>query len=839
MDKYLYIVDGSNYLYRAFFALPYLSTTKGLPTNSVYGFTRMITKLLKEKSPKYMAVVFDKGKSKERMEIYREYKATRPPMPADLQVQIPYVLRILKALGIPIIMIDNVEADDIIGTLAKRAKEKDFTVVIVSPDKDLLQLVENKILVFDPMKEVLYDEKKVTEKYGVPPSRLAVYFSLIGDKSDNIPGVKGIGDKSAKELALKFESLDEIYKRISSLPLSLRKKLVEGKNDAYLSESLFKINRDIDLSVDIEDLRVRKPNLEELKYIYRELEFNSLLKEIEKHNPLTYSSNDNSTNDDSNGYRDLKTALDINIYREKETLVFVIPEVDGFAIIGESSSIRINDPDGLKGYVYSASEVLAYDAKRLISKFLVRGIRPGFVVYDLAIAIHLINPLRKFDSLRDILISHIGSGEINYSNLSRLWKYIKTKLEEKGLSKVYYDIELPLTEVLADMEIRGVKVDRERLLEIRRDIDSRIRSITQEIYETAGMKFNINSPRQLAFVLFEKLGLPPIKKTKTGYSTDIEVLETLSEYHRLPALLIEYRQLSKLKSTYVDGLLSVINPETGRVHTTYNQTAVVTGRLSSSEPNLQNIPIKGDYGKLLRGVFIPEKGYKMVSFDYSQIELRVLAELSKDEILLDAFRKGEDIHTSTAISVFQVAKEEVTSELRRKAKVVNFGIIYGMSPYGLSKELGISVEEAKRFIDLYFERYRGVREFIESTISEAKKKGFVRTYFGRIRPIPEFYSPRKDERELAKRIAINTPIQGTSAEIIKIAMRKVYDFIRERDFDAHMVLQIHDELVFEVREKLVDSFVEEVKEIMENVVPEFEVPLVVDVHVGDSWDKEG
>ena len=833
-NKYIYIVDGSNYLYRAFFALPYLSTTKGLPTNSVYGFTRMITRLLKEKSPKYMAVVFDKGKSKERVEIYKGYKATRPPMPADLQVQIPYVLRILKALGIPIIRIDNVEADDIIGTLAERAKEKNFTVVIVSPDKDLLQLVEDKILVYDPIKEVIYDEKKVTEKYGIPPSRLIVYFSLIGDKSDNIPGVKGIGEKSAKELALKFESLDDIYKKISSLPLSLRKKLVEGKKDAYLSESLFKINRDTDLDIDVEDLFIKEPNLEELKEIYRELEFNSLLKEMEKQNPFNYLSSGDPPKEGI-----LEATLNISLQTGTKTLVFVIPEGDGFVIIDSSDAVRVNDIDNLKDHVGSTSEVVAYDAKKVISKFLAKGIRLGFIVYDLGIAVHLINPLRKFDSLKDILVSYIGLEEINYVNLSRLWKYIKTKLEEKGLLNVYHNIELPLVEVLADMEIRGVKVDRNRLLEIRREINSRIRGITQEIYEMAGMKFNINSPRQLAFVLFEKLRLPPIKKTKTGYSTDIEVLEALSEYHRLPSLLIEYRQLSKLMSTYVDGLLSVIDPETGRVHTTYNQTSVVTGRLSSSEPNLQNIPVKGDYGRLLRGVFIPEEGYRMVSFDYSQIELRVLAELSKDEALIDAFRRGEDIHTSTAISVFRVSKEEVTPELRRKAKVVNFGIIYGMSPYGLSKELGISVEEAKRFIDLYFERYPGVREFIESTIREAKKKGFVRTYFGRIRPIPEFYSPRKDEREMAKRIAINTPIQGTSAEIIKIAMRKVYDFIKERKLDAHMVLQIHDELVFEVNKDIVDDFIREIKVIMENVVPEFEVPLVVDVHVGDSWDKEG
>ncbi|MGB9668312.1 MAG: DNA polymerase I [Thermosulfidibacteraceae bacterium] len=827
-EKKLFIVDGSNYIYRAFYALPFLSTTKGLPTNSVYGFTRMITKLLKEKRPEYMAVVFDEGKSKVRTEIYREYKSTRLPMPPDLQVQIPYVHAILKALEVPIVQVRGVEADDIIGTLTKRALDKGYDVFIVSPDKDLLQLVSSsKAVVFDPMKEVLYDENKVIEKYGLPPDRLPIYFALVGDKSDNIPGVKGIGEKTAKEIASKFTSLDEIYKRITSFPPALRKRLVEGKEDAYLSESLFRINTDLDLKIDIDSLKIGSPNLDELVKIYSELEFRSLLKELSREAGILKE------------VREKRENMEVTeSKRANMPIAFIIPGIDGLSVFTEGRVFSVKKARELFELLDNVYEVVAYDSKRVFYELLKEGIETNKTIYDILIALHLINPLMKPDGIDEVIATYVGGNGISFNLLTRLWRYINEKMSEKGLINVYRNIELPLTKVLAEMELRGIKIDRVKLKEIGRIIDSKMKELTERIYSSAGTRFNINSPKQLAFILFEKLRLPPVKKTKTGYSTDVEVLEELTKYHELPSLLLEYRQLAKLKSTYINGLLSMVNPETGRIHTTYNQIVTITGRLSSSEPNLQNIPIKGDYGKLIRTVFTTDSGYLLVSFDYSQIELRVLAELSKDEMLIGAFERGEDIHLLTAMEVFQVKKEEVTPELRRKAKVVNFGIIYGMSPYGLSKELGITVEEAKNFIDIYFKKYPGVRRFIDEVVEEARKKGLVRTYFGRIRPIPEFYSLRKDERELAKRIAINTPIQGTSAEIIKLAMIKVYRYIKENKLPAYMVLQVHDELVFEVKEEIVEEFTRDVKEIMEKVVPEFSVPLVVDIHVGDSWSKE-
>lgn len=822
----MFIVDGSSFLYRAFFALPMLTTKSGFPTNATYGFTRMILKIIKEFNPEYMTVVFDKGKSAVRLEVYKEYKATRPSMPSDLRVQIPYVKSIVKALGIPIIELENVEADDLIGTIANKISKEGIPVVVVSPDKDMLQIVRDNIKVYDPIKDVFYDRRKVIERFQVEPEKLPFYFALIGDKSDNIPGVKGIGERLARELVAKFEDLDDLYKRLASLPSSVAVKLVSGKESAYKSKLLFQIKTDVNIDVSIDSFKRKEPDFTSLRKIYTELEFKSLLREL----PVEVGMSDQAEGSVSTFQVERKCC---------DEKVFVFRDGEKFLVLSDELK-EVVDVNDILNILDNSVHIVSYNLKDVIKYLMNAGKYVDVKGDDLMIMSYLINPLRKPPlSFKEFFVQQAKRelSKENFRQVRALFNELLDKIPERGLSFVYREIELPLVPVIAKMELRGVKVDEEKLRAFKSFLDTRIKELSEKIYGECGVRFNINSPSQLAEVLFGKLKLKPVKKTKSGFSTDIEVLEKLKDQHPVISLLIEYRQLVKLRSTYVVALINLIDRKTGRVHTTYNQIGTVTGRISSSEPNLQNIPIKGEYGKLLREAFVADNGYLLVSFDYSQIELRVLAELSKDKALVEAFKRGEDIHLYTAMRIFGVDRESVDADMRRKAKVVNFGIIYGMSPHGLSKELSVSEEDASRFIKEYFEKYQGVREFIEKTISEAKSLGFVKTYFGRIRPVPEFYSPKREERELAKRIAINTPIQGTSADIIKLAMISIDREIVKKGWDAHMILQIHDELVFEVREDQVDEFISTVRVLMENVVPDFIVPLKVETYVGKNWSK--
>ncbi len=877
-SKALFLVDGSSYIYRAFFALPFLSNSTGLPTNAIYGFARMMNKLLKEHNPTHLAVVFDVSRETFRTKRYKEYKAQRPKTPDELSVQIPYIRKLLDLLGIPRLELEGYEADDVIATLAKKASGEGWRVYIVSPDKDLLQVVSDKIFVIDPLQEKLYTPKEVVEKFGVPPEHIPTYLALVGDKSDNIPGVRGIGAKRAVEIIRKLGDLESIYKRLDSLSPSIKKALAEEKEKAFLSLDLAKVRSDLPIPFDPKILSLSEPNYEGLIKLYSKLEFSSLLKDIaeKRDKDVQHSYKIARSLEDLEAY--LGDAEEFAVDLETTSLDPVDAEIVGISLSTEEGSglyIPLGHKDGrnldksevlkfLKGKlengtILKVGQNLKYD----ISVLLKEGIEPR-KIFDTMIASYLLNPVKRKHGLEDLALELLGYKMMSYKEATssllenmdfshlppekavfyacedadialRLKRELEKRLEEEGLIRLFYEVEMPLVPVLAKMELRGVKVDREKLIDLGKFLESQLERLEREIYEVAGEVFNINSPRQLAKILFEKLKLKPVKRTKTGYSTDVDVLETLSLEHPLPAKVLEYRQLSKLKSTYIDGLLKQIHPKTGRVHTSYVQTGTATGRLSSKNPNLQNIPVRGELGKLLREAFVAEDGYLLVSADYSQIELRILAAMAGEPKLKEAFERGDDIHAATASFIFGVLKEQITPEMRRKAKVVNFGIIYGMSPYGLSKELNIPVKEAEEYINRYFSEYPRVVRFIEDTVRKARERGFVETLFGRKRPIPELFSPKKDEKEQGRRIAINTPIQGTAADLIKMAMIKCQRFIDDRGLDAYMILQVHDELVFEVKKEVAESFAEDVKRIMENAAPEIDVPLKVDVKIGKTW----
>ncbi len=872
----LILVDGSSYIYRAFFALPYLSNSTGLPTNAIYGFARMLNRLVKDFSPTHMAVVFDVGRKTFRTEKYKEYKAHRPKMPADLSLQLPYIKRLVELMGIPRLEMEGFEADDVIGTISKKAEEAGWHVLIVSPDKDLAQLVTDRIHLFDPMNERLYTPKEVLEKFGVAPELIPTYLALVGDQSDNIPGVRGVGPKRAREIISRFGDLETIFKRLDALPASMKKRLAEGKELAELSYQLARIRTDLPLEFTPDTFKVLEPDYTGLRRLYTTLEFSSLLKELPEE----------TTKHLEGSYRVAEDMGDVREYLASGTFAFDVETTSLDPIEAELVGIALSNGEGsglyipvghLGGNNLPKDEVLKALSERLVSDAVKvaqnvkydmcvlqkYGVEVKPPIFDTMIASYLINPLKKRHGLDELALEHLGYRMISYkeatslvpdadfSRLSpeeacryacedaditlRLKEILEKRLEEEGLSDLFWKIEMPLVHVLAHMELRGVKVDRERLESLGKYISLRLEELEKEIYRLAGEEFNINSPRQLSRILFEKLKLKPRKKTKTGYSTSTEVLEELALEHPLPEKILEYRQLAKLKSTYIDGLIKQIHPLTGRVHTSYSQTSTATGRLSSKNPNLQNIPIRSELGKLIRDAFVAEEGYLLVSADYSQIELRILAALADEPKLKEAFVKGEDIHTRTACEIFGVDPDRVDGNMRRKAKVVNFGIIYGMSAYGLSKELKIPVEEAQRYIDLYFSRYPKVVEFIERCIREAQETGQVKTLFGRKRPVPELFSPKRDEREFGKRVAVNTPIQGTAADIIKLAMIECHRFIKNTGCDAHMILQVHDELVFEVREEEAEDFAARVKEIMEGVAPQLGVPLRVDLKIGKSW----
>lgn len=884
----LYLIDGNSYIYRAYHAVRSLATSKGLPTNAIYGFTNMLLKIVKEKKPDYLAIAFDvKGPTKRHIE-YEQYKAHRPEMPKDLVQQIPYIHKLVEAFNIPAILMEGYEADDIIGTISKKM-EKDFDVIIVTGDKDMLQLISQNIKIYDTLKDKVYEEKDVVERFGVAPDKVVEIMGLMGDASDNIPGVHGIGEKTAIALIAEFGSIENLLANVDKIKKPKLAEALKGSADiARLSRELATIILDCPVEMDLNEYKKKEPDNALLIGLLRELEFTSLLKQISgEASSLENKRYSTVLKEDAllQLIKKIKEKGELSIDTETTSEDPMLAEIVGISISIEKdegfyipvSHRYLGAPEQLKKeWVLNQLKQLLEDdkikkigqnIKYEIIVFKSHGINLSGISFDTMVASYLLNPNKYSHGLNNIALEYLnhimttykdvtgsGKGQKNFSEVDietatnyscedadityRLAKLLNPMLKEQGLEKLFYDVEVPLISVLARIEMNGVKVDTDFLSSLSKEVDAQLNDIVKRIYSLAKGEFNINSPKQLSEVLFTRLGLKPVKKTKTGHSTDEEVLKTLASQHELPKELLDYRQLTKLKSTYIDALPRMVHPRTKRIHTSLNQTVTSTGRLSSSEPNLQNIPIRTELGKRIREAFVAEKGNTLLSADYSQIELRILAHLSGDEVLTDAFKRDEDVHTRTAMELFGVAPDKVDSNMRRFAKTVNFGIVYGMSPYGLSSDLGIPVDEAKAYIDNYFLHYKGVKEFIDKTIAEAKEKGYVLTMLNRRRQIPELQSANGATRNFGERMAVNTPIQGSAADLIKMAMINIDKRLDKERLKSMMILQVHDELVFETPESELEIIKELVKKEMENVMP-MSVPIKVDIGIGKNWSEAG
>ncbi len=894
-EKTIYLIDGSSYIYRAFFGITTpLKSPDGFPTQAIFGFAQMLHKVLNEKKPEFICIVFDAPGPKFRHEIYPEYKATREAMPQDLAVQIEYVKKLCDAYGIPRIEKDGYEADDIIASVCDWAKKEGYKIIIVSGDKDLHQLVENKkIIQWDPQRDIWYDDRKIEEKYGVPPAKMCDFLALVGDSSDNVPGVPGIGLKRAASILKKVSSIDEIFDSPELVtPVSLRKKLLEHKDKAILSKRLVALKKDAIENISISLFTPGNRKTDELIELYRRLGFKKFLSEL------------------SEEYSDLpkkEERREVEIVGSRERLEQLLHEAKkaGFTsidlettsedpisaeIVGISFSFKphrayyvpikhISDENAEQISVETAISIfkneledpsfpkIGQNLKYEKVVFRKYGLTLKGIDFDTMLASYLLEPGQHAHRLEWIAEKYLGERMTSYKELVsrgkgagkkelsfaevpirvaadyagadaetvvRLLPVLKQKLEEQELLNLYKTLEIPLIDVLADMEFRGIKLDVEILRQLSKELEMALYQCEERIYALAGLRFNVQSPKQLSEVLFGKLGLPVIKKTKTGPSTDVSVLEALAPIHPIAQEVLTHRTLAKLKNTYVDALPEMVNPVTGRVHTSYNQTVTATGRLSSSNPNLQNIPIRTEEGRKIRKAFVPEDGYVFLSADYSQIELRILAHYSEDEELIKAFFSGDDIHRRTASQIFGVSPDSVTEDMRRFAKTINFGIIYGMGPYGLSRALKISQSEAKKSIEQYFARYSKVKEFIDRIVNETTEKGYCTTLMGRRRHIPELRDRSKTIRKQGERLAVNTTIQGSAADIIKKAMIDIHKELKKQQSKTHIVLQVHDELVFEVPEAELEETANMIKEKMENVCS-LRVPLVVDIGTGKDW----
>ena len=831
MEK-VFLFDGTSLAYRAFFAIKGLSTSKGFPTNAVYGFIRIFLKLYREFKPNYAAVAFDAGRKTFRTEISVDYKANRRPTPDDFKVQLPYIKRFLKCLGIEVLEEPGYEADDIIGTLAEKLSNQNFKVVIVTPDKDMRQLVSENVAVIAVAnktgKSKTYDLETFREEYGIDPHQLPEVFGLSGDSVDNIPGVPGIGEKTALKLIREFGSLENLYENLNRLPEKRRKLLKEFKDQAFMSRELARIKTNVPVEVNPERLKVKPPDEECLKGILTELEMKSIFKELQKLFP-NFNLNENVEEGREITLEELENFLSSgDLFSRPEVVIVpngnavIIATPKGYCEVPKDKAVEI---------AKSAWKVYTFNAKELYHRL---GSLKN--VEDIALLYYLKNPLLKNYSAENLLKEYLKT-----FNLFPLKKYVHhsfglaEKLEKEvkglGIEKLYREVELPLSKVLYEMEVRGVLFDRKYLEELGEEVSNKMEELQEKIYEEAGERFNLNSPKQLSWVLFEKLKLKPIKKTKSGYSTDVETLVHLAlGGSKIAEYLLEYRKLSKLYGTYIKGILKRIEAD-GRVRTRFIQTATATGRLSSAEPNLQNLPASDEFSRQIRRAVIPPAGYNLIWADYSQIELRILAHVSEDANLIEAFKSGKDIHSETAKFIFKT--ENVDEKMRRVAKMVNFGIVYGMSPHGLSERLGIPLEEAREYIENYFKNFPKVKEYIDTTIKEAYVRGYVRTVFGRIRPLPELHSSNKNVRSFGERAAVNATIQGTAADVIKLAMVQLHEKLKE--INGFMVLQVHDEIVAEVPEEKTEEAVKLIKETMENCV-EFKVPLKVDVKTGKRWE---
>ncbi len=844
MGEKLVIIDGNSLLNRAFYALPPMTNSKGQPTGAIYGFTTMLFKIFNEIKPNYIGAAFDRKAPTFRHIAYKDYKAGRKKMPDELGAQFEPVKELLRAFNIGIYEIDGYEADDIIGTIAKRYESPELEVVIFTGDRDALQLVSPYTKVMITKKGITetetYDLNYLKEKYNLNPKGIIDLKGLMGDSSDNIPGVPGVGEKTALKLLSQFGTLENVFENIDNISgKKLNENLRENKETAYFSKKLATINVNVPIETDLSNMRIKDYDYIKIRNLFEDYEFKSLINKIPvKDEKIHFNMPQiQNFNEDSNLIKTITSNGIFNFIINESGMIFdggilaQPSQIEYFKEIFESDSIVKNTYDGKYAYNFLKG----------------KGIELKNLNFDGEIASYLLNPSEsKYDMLNllnqysGINTSGIDADDKNgiaalyVQKLDDIKRNMLTEINKHGMNELFEKIEMPLIEVLSSMECLGFKVDAQILHDIGFELSEEIDKLTGEIYDIAGSEFNINSPKQLGVILFEKLNLPVIKKTKTGYSTDAEVLEELSDKHEIVDKIINYRQLVKLKSTYTDGLISCIGKD-GRIHSSFNQTVTATGRISSTEPNLQNIPIKMEQGRRIRKAFVPENDeYVIISGDYSQIELRVLAHISQDKSLINSFVNNEDIHRRTASEVFGIPMDEVTPLQRSRAKAVNFGIIYGQSDYGLSRELKISRKEAKSYIDNYFKRYSGVKDYLDSAILDAKDKGYVTTLMNRIRYIPEINSTNKNVKKFGERLAMNTPIQGSAADIIKIAMVKVYSRIKKEKLKSRLILQVHDELIVEAYKNEIDYMKQLIKSEMENAV-KLSVPLVVDINVGNNW----
>jgi len=890
----LYLIDGSSYIFRAYYAIRHLSNSKGVPTNAVYGFTSMLFKFLKDYEPTHLGIVFDSKGATFRDEIYPLYKANRSEPPEDLVPQFEKIFEVVDAFNIPQVQLEGFEADDLMGTISKDVEKEDAKVVLVTGDKDFCQLVSDKVTLLDTMKNKITGIEEVKEKYGVSPERVIDVFALAGDAVDNIPGVKGIGEKTAVSLISKFGSLDELFKNLDDVSKRHKTLLEEKREDAVLSKELVTIKTDIDIETNLEKFKYNGFDNDKLREMFQELEFKNLLRELGDEDTSDNVNNGQGTVSYDNYHLvltepDLDKVIDrinktgeLSIDLETTSPSPMLAEIVGIALcpaphesyyvpvahraLTNSSSNQLSLSfvlDKLKPIIESEKiKKIGQNLKYEIVVLQRYGLGLNGIIFDTMIAAHMIDSSRNSYSLDELSRLYLGHQMISYKDVTGtgkskisfdeveldvardyasedadaamlLSKILAPQLDKINLTDVFRDIELKFIRVLAKIEMNGVKVDSAKLKGLSKEFDEGLKEIEKEIFSEVGFEFNLNSPLQLREVLFETLDLPQKKLTKTGEpSTDVEVLTDLSKFHKVPEKVLEHRTLSKLKSTYVDALPKLINPDTGRIHTSFNPVGSSTGRLSSSDPNLQNIPIKTAQGRRIREAFVPEEGFTLLSADYSQIELRLLAHFSGDDSLIEAFLNDSDIHNRTASEIFGVTEDLVTPDMRRLSKNINFGIIYGISAFGLAKQLGTSVSISKSYIEEYFKRYSKVKEYIEKSISDAQTTGYAETILGRRRPIPELQSKNRGLKGFGERTAMNTPIQGSAADIINIAMIRIND--RLADYESRMILQVHDELLFEVKKDELDSLSKMVKEEMEGAW-KLIVPIKVDIDTGDNW----
>src|SRR5882762_8386050 len=866
-QKKLFLVDAMAHIYRAFFApMVRMNGPGGLPTKVPFLFANILRRIIKDYQPEYLGIVFDPSGPTFRDKLFEKYKAQREPMPDEMRVQLPYVKKLCEAMRLPVLEVKGYEADDVIGTLALKGANSKLEVLIVSNDKDMMQLVGKSVRTLrtgsgGAKADVIVDEKRVEEILGVPPDRVIDYMALVGDTVDNIPGAKGIGEKGAAELIQKYKSVENALDHADEVPNKrYREALQRQREQVMLSKQLATIATDVPIEMDLDALAMKAPDTAALAALYRELGFNSLLRELG--NEVIVASTPEGAVAAKKDYAQLANAAEFREWlkkvpakkplaiwlnldlagRESEGFGTKVTGIEVSSAAGEGRVVWVDE----KEEALQALEPVLKDAKRAkivhdpkLFQLMVgetAGIEDATQVYS-----YLARPTTSKHDFSEVMFRQFneplggGAGE-HADGLQRLAPVLRKQVEEQKLEEVYEKIDLPVAAVLAEMERAGVRVDPQVLEKMSASMEKEVRRLEKEIWKLAGVEFNVNSPAQLAEILFDKLNLEPAAKRgkAKSRSTAADVLEDLGARHPLPGKVIEFREFSKLKSTYVDALPKLIHPETGRLHTSFNQTGTATGRLSSSDPNLQNIPIRTELGREIRAAFVAEKGKILLSADYSQIELRVMAHFSKDPVLIDAFRNGEDIHARTAQEVFGVGPLAQTAEHRRAAKAINFGIIYGLSPFGLAQQLGIEQREAAQFINAYFTRYKGVKTYLENVLTETRKTAVAKTLFGRIRPIPEISSPQIQLRNFAERTALNSPLQGTAADLIKLAMISIDRRLSEEKFEAKMILQVHDELLFEAPEKEKTKLEKLVREEMEGV-HKLAVPLVVEIGVGPNW----